>query len=340
MRFRIMTWISAVAALTIVQAAVAQTLVMTDSVPAPEMGSSFVTPLRCDAHGDIFLRPPLTQATPNSRSQPPITKISSDGKRAPIFFDLAAAAADGLVGLSLRTFAVSSDGALYVFATTKGSHHPAVVKFDNDGHYSGSTILDVELEPQQLAVFADGTFLAAGVVLVKAPPNAEFAPYLAIFDRDGRLVKTIDARTTDSAQGVGAAMPRMLALDITASDGSYVYLVRQGASPTVFVISPAGVVDRTLKLWSPDSGAHITGFWVANANLLVEYSRRNAMPNGNTAYDLVQYDSQTGDKLTEYAKGADPKLGGSLACTDWQGDFTFLSTNLEGKPVLVKPAIR
>ncbi len=227
-----------------------------------------------------------------------------------------------------------------MFATVKGNHHPAVVKFDNDGHYSGSTILDVELEPQQLAVFADGSFLAAGVVLAKAPPNAEFAPYLAIFDRDGRLVKTIDARTTDPAQGVGAAMPRKLALDMAASDGSYVYLVRQGASPTVFVISQAGVVDRTLKLSSPDPDAHITGLWVANANLLVEYSRRNAMPNGNTVYDLVLYNSQTGEKLTEYAKGADPELGGTLACTDWQGGFTFLSTNLEGTPVLLRAAIR
>ncbi len=103
MRFRIVTCIPAVAALTIVQAASAQTLVMTDTVLAPEVGSSFVMPLRCDSHGNIFVRPPVTQGTQNSRSQPPITKISADGKRVAIF-DLSAAAADGLVGVSLKTF--------------------------------------------------------------------------------------------------------------------------------------------------------------------------------------------------------------------------------------------
>src|SRR5579884_2580179 len=236
--------VSAVVALTIVRAAIAQTLVVTDRVPAPEFGSSFVTPLRCDSRGNIFMRPPLTQVTRNSRLQPPIMKISADGKRA-VSFDLSTAAADGIVGLP-KTFAVDRDGTLYVFARTKDKH-PAIVKFDNDGHYSGSTVLDIDFEPQQLAVFADGTFLAAGLVLVKAPPKAEFAPYLAIFDTAGRLFKTIETPTTDSIQGGEAVMTRRPELDIAVSDGLYAYLVRQGASPTVFVISQAGVVDRTLK---------------------------------------------------------------------------------------------
>jgi len=339
MRRCIVIWISVVAALATVQDAFAQTLAMTGSALAPEIGFSFVTPLRCDSHGNIFVRPPLTLGDKNSRSQPPIRKISADGKLTATL-DLSAAAADGFVALSLKTFSVSPDGTLYVFASAKGSLKPAVVTFDSGGHYSGSTILNAEFEPQQLAVFSDGTFLAAGVALVKPPPDPEFAPYLALFDRAGRLVKTIDTGTTDSSQGLGSAMPRALKLDMAASDGSYVYLLRQGAAPTVFVISNAGVVDRTLTLSYPNRGDHVTGFWVGGANLLVEFSRQNAMPNGNTAYDLVLYGSQTGDRLIEYTKGPDSELQGTLACPDWQGNFTFLSTNLEGTPVLVKAAVR
>ncbi len=315
-------WVLVVLGSVLVQGAFGQILEVTATIPAPEAGPLYVMPLRCDSHGDIFIRrPPLTQGTPksesHSESQPFIAKISSDGRRVAAF-DLSAAATDGNPGLLLKTYAVNSDGTLIVLATSKGKN-PTLVKFDTDGHYSGSITLDVNFEPQQMAAFSDGTFLAAGVVLSKPSPKAEFAPYLAIFDRSGRLANAIDAPATDPTQSLVPSRPGTLSLDMATSDGSNVYLVRQGSSPIVVVISQAGVIDRTLKLSYPYPEAHITGMWVADFNLLVQYTRPNATPNGRSAFDLVLYNSQTGEQITSYAKSADPDLAGSLACTDFKG---------------------
>ncbi len=322
----------------LVQGAFGQILEVTATIPALGAGPMYVMPLRCDSHGDIFLRPPLTQGTPKSESQPTIAKIFSDGKRVAAF-DLSAAATDGNPGLLLKTYAVNSDGTLFVLATSKGKN-PTLVKFDTDGHYSGSTTLDVNFEPQQMAAFSDGTFLAAGVVLSKPSPKAEFAPFLAIFDRSGRLANAIDARATDPTQSLVPSRPGTLSLDMATSDGSNVYLLRQGSSPTVVVISQAGVIDRTLNLAYPYPEAHVTGMWVDDSNLLVQYTRRNATPSGRSTFDLVLYNSQTGEQITSYAKGADPDLGGSLACTDFKGGFTFLSANQQGTALLVKSGAR
>ncbi len=104
-------WIAAIAALTVVPAAISQTLVARSSLPAPNAGSSFVMPLHCDSHGNIFVRSPSAGVTRGSRPRPSLTKVGPDGKRAATF-DLSAAAADGLGDLVLKVFAVDPGGAL------------------------------------------------------------------------------------------------------------------------------------------------------------------------------------------------------------------------------------
>ncbi len=310
-----------------------QMLVQESALSAPDADAVVIMPVRCDSRGNIFLRPPLS-------------KIAADGKRVATF-DLSAAANDGLKNLLFKAFALGPDGRVYELARAD-DQHVVIVAFDTDGRYSATLRLDEQFEPQQLAVFTGDVFLVSGVVLVKGGPHPELAPYTAIFDRSGRMLRKIDLTEVPAAPEIGPPGPAMQSdapvplgppeLGGAESDGAYAYLLRQGTLPTVLVLSAAGAIDRVLKLAPPYPNTIVSGFRVGSGRLLVEYSRPNALPNGNTAYDLVIYDAHTGEVLSKYAR--DPALGGVLACTDWRGRFTLLSTDSSGKRVLVTAATR
>ncbi|MGH9613602.1 MAG: hypothetical protein ACRD4P_11035, partial [Bryobacteraceae bacterium] len=300
------------------------------SVPTPEVGAAIMMPIHCDSSGDIFVRPPLS-------------KIGPDGRRIAIF-DLSAARSDGLADLALKTFAVDPSGSVYELAKTK-DERVVIIKFDRDGHYTGSVILDEHFEPLQLGVFESGTFLVSGVTLTKAGSKPEFNPYTALFDRSGRFIKNVDTSEPANAppasqktsQGKQSKADKILAapeLGLTESDGANVYLLVQGKAPTLFVISPAGVVDRKLSLAPPPyPNLQVSAFRVGVGQILLEYVQPNALPNGNAAYYLVLYDSLHGDELSEYTRG--PDVSGTLGCTDWKGNFSFLSAN-DREPILLK----
>jgi hypothetical protein len=314
-------------ALTFTSAVSSQTIVADSSLPTPDVNSFIIMPVHCDSYGNIFL-------------QPPLSKISPDGKRTAIF-DLSAARIDGLTNLVFKAFAVDASGSLYQLVRME-DQRVVIVKFDSDGHYSGSIILNEKFEPQQLGVFTEEVFLVSGITFVRGGSSPEFAPYTAVFDRSGRLIKKVDTiepvGTPGRGQGNAENLSGLPELGIAESQGVYVYLLRQAAAPTVFVISAAGVVDRMLKLSPPYPNTNVSGFRVGTGQLLVEYARPKALPNGNTAYYMVLYNAETGEKLSEYAR--DPDLGGVLGCTDWKGKFTILSTDYDGKRVLVKASKR
>src|SRR6185312_2211867 len=123
-------------------------------------------------------------------------------------------------------------------------------------------------------------------------------------------------------------------LGLTESDGADVYLLVQGRAPVVFVISSAGVVDRKLTLAPPPyPNTQVSAFRVGVGQILLEYVRPNALPNGNAAYYLLLYDSLHGEEISEYTRG--PDVSGTLGCTDWRGNFSFLTANDRG-PILLK----
>jgi hypothetical protein len=324
----------ALALLTIMPAGGSQALVADAFLPTPDVNSYIIMPIHCDSAGDIFL-------------QPPLSKINSEGRRTAVF-DLAAARSDGLANLVFKAFAVDPGGSLYQLARME-DQRVAIVKFDSDGHYTGSTILDQKFEPQQLGVFTGDVFLVSGTTLIKGGAKPEFAPYAAMFDRSGRLIKTVDTAEPASAlaseqggspakQNGAANLSGLPELGIVESHGGHVYFLRQGRAPTVLAVSAVGIVDHKLTLSSPYQDANVSGFRVGTGQLLIEYARPNALPNGNTAYYLMLYDAQTGEKISEYSR--DDSVSGVLGCTDWKGNFTFLSTDNDGKPVLVKASRR
>ena len=76
---------------------------------------------------------------------------------------------------------------------------------------------------------------------------------------------------------------------------------------------------------------------VGPSQLLVEYVKLQAAPNGSDVSTFVVYDSNDGTKLAEY----EPDAGlGSFACTDWRGGFTFLSRKEDDQPVLLTATAR
>ena len=257
-------------------------------------------PIHCDASGNIFVLPPLA-------------KFSPDGDRTALF-DISAATSDGFTDLVAKSFAVDTSGSVYRLARTK-EDRVVIVRFDTDGQYSGTVVLDQKFEPLQMGIFKGGAFLVTGSTYAKFNELRVYTPYVGMFDRSGKLIKNID--TNDASK----TPPE---LGIIESDDTDVYILRQGEKPTVFVISPAGVLDRTLTLALPPyPDTQVSSLRVGPGQLLVEYVRPKAMPNGNAAYYMITYGSTHGEKISEYTRG--PGVSGILGCTDWRGHFSFVT---------------
>jgi hypothetical protein len=312
------------------------------TVPTPDVGVAIMMPVHCDQSGNMFLRtiqPPIIEGS--------LLKLSPDGKRVATF-DVSAAAKDNLKDLVVKTFAIGPGGFVYQLAKTK-DQKVVVVKFDGDGRYSESLILDRQFEPQQLGVFKGEDLLVSGVTIASSGSKPDFAPYTAMFDRYGRWIKQIDTnepryspargRLDGSAGQINTDNPvAPPELGIVESDDLYVYLLRQGTTPTVYVISPAGVVERKLTLSPPPYlDTQIAAVRVGMGQMMIEYVRPKAFPNGNAAYYLRLYELQQGEKLLEYTRDSD--VSGTLGCTDWRGNLSFLSADAKGR-VLLKATMR
>ncbi len=327
-------WSAIALVLIIIPAIRAQTIAIDSRLRAPELGSVIMMPIHCDSSGNIFLAPPLS-------------KIGLDGRRSATF-DSSAAQQDHFTDLILKSFAVDSNGSVYQLAKTT-DQRPVVVKFDGDGQYKGTVVLNQPFEPHQLAVFSDGTFLVAGVTLAhegSSPP--EFTTYIAVFDASGRFLKQVDtseatytpnaralAGTKGASTSSGSAPPE---LGIAESDGTNAYLLRQGSNPTVFVISAAGVIDRKLTLSPPPyPDTQVGALRIGAGQMLVEYAQPHGLPNGHAAHYLVLYDLSDGARISEYSRG--PDVIGDFGCPDWKGGFSFLGADHGGR-ILLKASVR
>jgi hypothetical protein len=316
---------------------VGQTLYKEQSIVAPDIGEITFMPVHCDSSGNVYL-------------QPPLSKITMEGKRSAVF-DISAARADGLTDLMPKSaFGVGDDGKVYVLARAR-SNRPIIVRFDNDGRYSGSLILDQQFDPQQLVVFANGTFLVSGGYVETEGSPPIMAPFVGLFDSSGQLLRRVDNAEHGSDHSAKRAQEKSkapspsasLELGIMESDGTDAYLLRQGEEPEVFVISSAGVLTRHFRLLPPrphalparQAGTYLQAgaLRVHAGEMLVEYIEPKGLPNGNTAYHMVVYEAGGGHMLREYRRNSD--VTGSLACTDWKGRFSFLSSGNSGPALLI-----
>jgi len=213
--------------------------------------------VKCDAAGNVYGRPlNVTDYKPADMTQIPVREYSPEGKLAMTF----KVSGLNMENVSTGHLFVSGDGTLYQLAWT------TVVVFDKDGSVKSKTILKTgaNVAPHHLLVFKSGRFLLVGTM-----GEYRDAPYAALFEADGTLVKRIyepedeyskgraetgDSEYSSSMGGLTGGNYFVSRGDVTLGDDGNAYLMH-GASPTiVYVISPAGEVLRKFRVGSSEPG--------------------------------------------------------------------------------------
>src|SRR4030088_985704 len=147
---------------------------------ASEMGGAFMSPSKCDADGNLYIR----KYAMDRPMLGPVVKIDPEGKRTALF-DPA-----GFSQLALDradAFSPASDGGMYQIAQS-GVLKPRiyVLHFSSDGSPASPTRLDADFEVYAFAAFANGNFLVSGVKRDVQDRNDRGRNFTAVFSADGR----------------------------------------------------------------------------------------------------------------------------------------------------------
>jgi hypothetical protein len=117
----------------------------------------------------------------------------------------------------------------------------------------------------------------------------------------------------------------LAASKMESADNGNVYLMRQGKSGVVFVLSPEGNLLRRLVLDIPP-GAILRDLKVGNGTLAAVFIRKMADPNTEiTTSFLRTYAAETGRLINSYA--LDPSIPVLLARYDGKSEFVFLGSD-------------
>lgn len=279
----------------------------------------------CDSDGNMYLA---------GFKRDEVEKLSREGKVV-ARFSLSAAEDPDFKKLGLRSHAVDQRGRVFGLIDRKETA-TYVVEFAPDGKYEKTTKLDVAgLLPYHLAVFPTGEFLVSGAV-------HDSAPYTAIFDPQGRLIKDLPLPGDVSRQSVGperkvageekpsdadatlAVLGEVLGGAAAIGPDGNAYLFRNSRPPVMYVISAGGILVRRLSLKPPFDSVVPLGESVSGGRVLVVFGHelgKNA--SKDEFYSL--YDLWTGEHLYDYKRS--PELSGGLACYT-QNAFLFVGMGL------------
>jgi len=303
---------------------------------ASEMGGAFMTPSKCDAEGNLYIRK-LAMDRPLLG---PVVKIDREGKRVALFdpaafLQLALDRADA--------FSPASDGGMYQIAQS-GVLKPRiyVLHFSSDGSAASPTRLDADFEVYTFAAFADGNFLVSGVRRDVQNKNDRGRNFTAVFSADGRELAQLSFQaegTTKAESKAGAVASKKEAvkaaqkqiqgdaeksapmLDLAdaevGSDGN-LYVMRGSSPALVYVIGSSGEILKTLKIAAPLPGAVPSAFHVSGNRVAISFWNE-----GRKRQMVVVAEAQSGRKIASYADSGG--LGTSFACyAADEGVFTFL----------------
>jgi hypothetical protein len=287
---------------------------------ASEMGGAFMSPSKCDADGNLYIRK-LAMDRP---LHGPVVKIDQDGKRTALFDP---SAFSQLKLDRADAFSPAFDGGIYQIAQS-GILKPSiyVLHFSSDGSPSSPTLLDADFEVYTFAAFANGNFLVSGVKRDVQNKNDRGRNFTAVFSADGRELAQLSFEEPQQSAKVRAgkakindveklAPPLDLADAEVGSDGN-LYVVRFSSPAVVYVIAPTGKIMKTIKVASPLPGASPSAFHVSGNRLAISFWSEETQT-------VVVADAQTGRKIASYADATD--AGPSFACYSAnEGVFTFL----------------
>ena len=303
-------------------------------VIASETGGAFMSGAKCDGDGNLYIHKLATDRPMLG----PVVKINADGKRVASFDP--ASFTDPKLGRA-DAFSPAPDGGLYQIAGTGGLKPQIyVIRFAPDGTPASATRVEAELEPYQFAAFPGGNLLVSGVqrdVMNKSDQGRNFT---AVFSDDGRMLTQLSLEPPAKAPAAKAGKSQTEkstddkpTLDLSQAepgmDGN-IYALRRSSPALVYVISPAGMLVRTLRVNAPAKDVAPSAFHVSGNRVAVAFWN-----DEKQSQTIVVVDSQTGHTIARYS---DPgSLGAAFACYSAdEGVFTFLQLGEQNTIEVVK----
>ena len=288
-----------------------------------EMGGAFMGSSKCDAEGNLYIR----KFASDRPLLGPVVKIDPDGKRIALFDPVA------FSQLQLDradAFSPAADGGLYQIAQS-GVVKPRiyVLHFSSDGSASSPIRLEADFEVYSFAAFLNGNLLVSGFERDVTNPKDSGRAVTDVFSADGRLLAQLSFKQSPvparpegkpGAKAVAEVGKSAVTLDLADAEASVdgnLYAVRNSSPALIYVISPAGRVERTIKVNVPVAGARPGTFHVSSNRLAVSFVTESKEM-------LVVVDAQTGSRIATYS--VPDNLGISFACYSADdGVFTFLN---------------
>ncbi len=308
-------------------------LQITKTVPSSDIAISFVTPLQCDADGNVYSRS-------DSDGFPSIHKLSPKGELTASFVP---SSCSDIKVQRTGEFSVAPDGRVYQLAFAPDYPLRYVLIFDDDGTCHSKIKLDTpfSLMPYQLVTFPSGNMLISGTRW--RAQMKRYARYTALFSSSGTILKEVDfesdptAPTGEAADGSVSETEQeqnhslargamLLAADNNA------YLMRSGPVATIYALSEGGSVLRRFRVDSGDSDMVAVGMHIASNRIAVLFES----PAASRA--LIKVVNLEGKQLAQYeapTRNGRARLGAAFACYSYPPeDFTFLTNAADNKVVL------
>ena len=285
----------------------------------------------CDSRGNIYLQP-YQLLKPLSA---PVLRLSPDGERITPF---ALTSAPGFEESQVLDYKVGPRGEVYFLSMRLVDEIPEIdlVAFHDDGTFGTTTKLAPEFIPSKFALFTSGAIFVTGVKQTSKDQMVELAPYTAVLDPSGRLVKELNLpgdippETRDYSKPLTDAEKRTAPLVVAAAglseaiageDGN-VYLMRHTAKSRIFVISGTGEIIHTFSITPPREGATAEGLRNGTGGTLIVYfavPTEKREQGGDMVFSVIN--AETGQRELDY--WASDAVRGWFACATPRG-FTLL----------------
>jgi hypothetical protein len=296
---------------------------------ASEMGGAFMSPSKCDADGNLYIRKYATDRPLLG----PVVKIDPDGKRTALFDP---SAFSQLALDRADAFSPASDGGMYQIAQS-GLSKPRVyvLHFSSDGSPSSPIRLDANFEVYTFAAFADGNFLVSGMKRDVQNKNDRGRNFTAVFSADGRELAQLSfpealgsakagaksnagAHQNEGQKDVEKSVPMLDLADAEVGSDGNLYVMRGSSPALVYVIASSGKIMKTIKIAAALRGATPSAFHVSGNRLAISFLNEESQ-----SQTVIVADAQSGRKIASYADPAG--LGPSFACYSANdGVFTFV----------------
>src|ERR1019366_680182 len=292
------------------------------SVVQSEWRGPVISPIRCDADGNLYIRE-YVSGSPNNV----ITIIGPKGDK------VTKTSLDSNPDLKkgkLNDFGVGPDG--YLYELVQADHSAYVVSFKPDGSLSSATKLEKEFWPTKLAT-TGALFLVSGT---ESPAPGE-PPKLfnGLFDASGKLVREVrfsndpgqikaegpKAGSNKNYLEDKASFPLQLGTAEADLNGNF-YVIRASEPPVAFVLNASGEFVRKLEIKNPEPGMRLVAAHVNGGRLAALIAQTDA-ERQILKKVMIIVDISTGKAVQQYSVSSD--LGSTFACYSGN-DFGFVTT--------------